>query len=297
MLRSEHEAGNPYSLVEHLATICFSSRWKDGKFAVFTVAFDVSGSKNQPVVCVAGFISSTGNWMKFETVWKKRLAEDGIQCMHMHEYVSSTGLFKGWDRDQKRTKGQALIQDLVSIIREHTFRKFGSLIYAELMQHIDPVNRVQFSVEKCIALVGGHAASDVAKWARMEHLELLPQLVFEDGDYGKGDLIDRLKGDGWPMPSFRDKRDDISSFGFLANGFVPLQAADMLAHTYADVGRDHHSSPDGTFDDSKWRFNQFEDILGEIAPYSEESLREMNKTMNLLRAQEEWAKSKGFPWH
>jgi hypothetical protein len=297
MLRSLHGEQASYSAVEHLATIYFSREWRNGRFAVFTVAFDVSGSKNQPVVCVAGFISSADNWLKFETEWNERLAEDGIQCMHMQEYVSSSGEFKGWDTQKKRTRGQALVMDLVSIIRDNTFRKFGSMIFTSLMQHIDPINRLQFSVEKCIALVGGHAASDVAKWARMERLEILPKLVFEDGDYGKGDLIERLKGDGWPMPSFEPKRDDISSTGFVTKGFVPLQAADMLAHTYADVGRDYHSSPDGTFDDSKWRFNQFEEMHGQIAPYSEESLKQMNESMNILRAQEEWAKAKDLPWH
>jgi hypothetical protein len=242
-------------------------------------------------------MSGAADWLTFEDRWNARLAKDGIQYMHMHEYVSSQHQFKGWSAEKKRTTGQALMADLVEIIQAHVYRKFGSVIFSKHMTLLDPVNRLSFSVDKCIALVGGHAASDVRKWAMREHLSMLPRLVFEKGDYGTGDLIKRLADDGWPVPAFEPKRDDVDKSGFLVKAFVPLQAADMVAHTYGDIGKEVESSADGTFDESrKWRFQQFEKIPGEIAPYSEESLKKMNESMNVLRVQEEWAKSKGLRW-
>jgi hypothetical protein len=165
-----------YSAIEHLATICFSRQWKEGRFTVFTVAFDASSAKSSRVESVAGFVSSAADWMHFQEKWNARLAVDSIQYMHMHEYVASTGQFKGWAVEKKRTTGRSLIEDLVKIIREHAHRKFGSVLFSRNLEVISLENRIAFSVGKCIALVGGHAASDVRKWVLRDKLPVLPRL-------------------------------------------------------------------------------------------------------------------------
>jgi hypothetical protein len=283
--------------VEHLAKICWSVGWKDGRFAVFTVALDASTSSDSPVLCVAGFVSSTAEWMDFETSWNRRLAIDGIDYWHTHEWVSSRGQFHGWDRDKKRTIGGKLIEDLMDIIRTHAFRKFGCIIFIEFLEKIDETNRERFIMDKAYAVAGRHTAHDVAVWARMERFQRLPELVFECGDFGKGDLIDGLvKQEGWPMPQFRPATDMLSKDGLIVAGFVPLQAADLLAHTYFSHGREMEASEDWRFDE-KWRYRQFEEMQGTIGYYSPENIDEMNQNMKVLREQEDWAKSKGLKWH
>ena len=59
----------------------------------------------------------------------------------------------------------------------------------------------------------------------------MPQLVFEDGDKGKGDLIHLLKTQDYAAPIFKPKRSRAhKKSGFVIEGAVPLQAADLLAY-------------------------------------------------------------------
>src|SRR5690242_6081730 len=177
-----------YSLVEHLAKICWSEHWTEGRFVVFTVALDASGSKDHPALCVAGFVSNAQGWIDFTTEWNARLKSDGIEYFHMQEYLSAQEQFKGWDDKKKETVGAKLLTDLVGIIKNHAFRKFGCTIIAAFLKNFSADNRVQFLVDKAYPLAGRYVAKHVADWAAMERHPRLPELVFEDGDYGKGDL-------------------------------------------------------------------------------------------------------------
>jgi hypothetical protein len=49
---------------------------------MFSAYFDASGKRDQPIVVVAGFVSSVQLWAEWEREWLKRLSEDGISCFH-----------------------------------------------------------------------------------------------------------------------------------------------------------------------------------------------------------------------
>ena len=53
-------------------------------------------------------------------------------------------------------------------------------------------------------------------------------LVFEDGDLGRGQLRQRLEADGFGV-NVRPKKDTMKN-GVLEPGFIPLQAAGILAY-------------------------------------------------------------------
>lgn len=259
------------------------------------VALDASGSAGQGCLCVAGFVSNVEDWESFGITWNDRLAKDGIEYLHMHEYVSSRLQFKDWDSEKKRVVGTRLLDDLIGIIEDHVYRKFGCIVFERLIAKLSDSNRAFYIMKHAYALAGKHVARDVRVWAINERMALLPALIFEDGDTGKGDLIAGLELDGWPTPDFKPKRDSRGPGGLLVQGFVPLQAADLLAHTYYSVAKEMDTSPDGTFNEKR-RYRRFESLQGTIGYYSPENIREMDRMMTILQQQEEWAKSKGLPF-
>ena len=55
--------------------------------------------------------------------------------------------------------------------------------------------------------------------------------VFEDGDFGRGELITYAWERFRYVPIFAPKKDTTDKIGNVRPGFTPLQAADFLAHT------------------------------------------------------------------
>ncbi len=259
---------------------------------MFSVGFDASGSENQPVMCVAGFVSDGESWVHFDPEWRERLAKDGLEYFQMHQFAHSTGQFKDWREDEGRRR--KLLADLMAIIQTHTHRKFGVAIIADFMSGLEAENKKAFLMEKLFPIAARSAATRVYKWAQMERFSYRPQLVFEDGDFGKGDLMEGLKQDGWGSPDFRLKKDKHSEDGMVELAFTPLQAADMLAYEYRLAAERLHSS--GRFDE-RWAYLQFEKMLGQVGFYTLKNMEDMNTMMGTLREQEEWAKSRKLPWN
>jgi hypothetical protein len=268
------------SIIEHLSTIFWSGDWRNGRLSAFTVAFDASGASDQPIICVAGFVASPPDWIAFERAWNDRLAVDGIKYFQMNQFVNCSGQFSGWEN--KKGDGKRLLEELVDIIKSNVYRKFGCVVVAKFINQIEAKNRDAFMTTKAYALAGRGSASGVAKWAgETERLSYRPELVFEDGDFGKGELIDGLKQDGWPYPTFRPKIDTTAADGTLTRGFVPVQAADLIAHTYFTAAREIETSRDGRFARHR-RYSEFEAISGNVGRYSPQDISEMNRLTSVV---------------
>jgi hypothetical protein len=74
-----------------------------------------------------------------------------------------------------------------------------------------------------------HVAERVRGWAIKNNIRTPLKYVYEYGDPASGVILEHFKRDGFPAPSFEPKRDCYIK-GILTRGFVPLQAADFLAH-------------------------------------------------------------------
>jgi len=199
---------------------------------MFTASFDASGhlrDNSQPFLVVAGFVSHADSWIKFDAAWSSRLAADGISCFHMVDFAASRGDFKdGWRNNEPRRK--KLLEDLLDIIRTYTFRWFGSIVENEnLTSLISKRHREQYYYN-AFSLAARTCMHRVDNWCSREKINSVVNFVFEDGDFGRGELIKQLdKFSHFPKPDFRPKKDKIKN-GRLTPGFSPLQAADFLAY-------------------------------------------------------------------
>jgi hypothetical protein len=198
------------------------------------VGLDASGKEdNQPALAVAGFVSSATDWEEFTIRWKGRLEADGIAYFRAADFAQSVKEFAHLKGDEQRRR--RLSRDLMDILKTYVYRKFGCIVVCKDFKGAvgQDINSVFFP--NAYVLAGIATAADVSIWARREQLKTPYRIVFEDGDEGKGALVERMVTTGLGAPTFEPKRDKLDANGNLVPGFVPLQAADWLAYeTFLD---------------------------------------------------------------
>ncbi len=123
-------ANGGYSPIEHLAKTVALSRllWQEVQFAMFTAAFDASGTvHDQPYLIMAGYLATADQWMTFDRRWLKRLRDDKISYFRRSECASNTKQFNDWDKKPTEKKDK-LLRDLIKIINDTTERKTGCIV-------------------------------------------------------------------------------------------------------------------------------------------------------------------------
>ena len=260
-----------YSVVEHLTGVAGGIHWKQVQIVALTAYFDASGSeKGQPVLAVAGYLACTEAWLAFEKQWLQRLQADGLTYFHTTDFNAYQHEFKeGWRGDESRRV--SLISDLVQIILHHAQRQFGVVVVNKEAKTELPESLRERCHINSYSLAGRTCAAQVRRWANSEGLHVFPEMVFEDGDKGKGTLIKRLREDLFPDPAFRPKRDTIGPDGFLRKAAIPLQAADLLAYECFDPTR--KIQEDGYIRRIKRTFEELRKVPGEVGLVKPEHLQ------------------------
>jgi hypothetical protein len=187
--------------------------------AIGTAYFDASGKKELPVLVVAGFLSPTLVWLRFEKEWKRSLAWYGISALHMKDFAHSTGEFAPWKGEEKLRA--RFLGDLLRIIKEHVDNSFATAVYMRDYAEIDQ--------EYCLrewahpyAIAGTHCIAKIHAWAAEFGLDFSKiDHVFETGDEGKGDLFKLAYEHVSVDPIFKPKE-----------WSVAFQAADLIAYEH-----------------------------------------------------------------
>lgn len=189
--------------------------------------FDASGHQaSQKFVVVAGFVSSVETWDAFNNQWNTRLSKDHIGYFHATEFAHSINQFADWRNDEPRRR--ALLSDLMTILKSHAFRMFGSIVINQALTEQMPSElRDEFYINS-YSLAGRAAAGKLRQWLIRERWNTNTLLAFEDGDLGKGLLMQTLTRDGFGEPVFLPKVTDCAAPG--GRVVSPLQAADWLAY-------------------------------------------------------------------
>jgi hypothetical protein len=225
---------------------------------------------------VAGFVSSAADWASFSIEWNKRLSRDNLPWFHMKEILS-------WDLPESGRR--ALLRDLMAIIKEHAYRKFGTaLLTRDLVGRISIADRRRWHL-CAYSLAGGACADHVDKWVGRERMTSPVAYFFEEGDVGAGLLRERMVQEGLPAPNFLPgKRPRKTKHGRIARHFLPLQAADFVAGEYFKHIDNEIRRP-GRMSKPRWAFTEFEKMVGQVYaidyPGAEGFLRmlEMSKRM------------------
>jgi len=182
--------------------------------AMFTAVFDAGGHESdQPCLSVGGFISTADRWMEFSEQWQKLLHLAGLPYYHHSEHRYR----------------EDLLPQLLETIREFAFAKFGACIafrtfgtFAALPEASQRLNAYAMCAQLCVGMTYHWALENQIPKEKV-------RFIFEDGDVGKGLFIKIMEDSGYPTPSFAYKKDTRIK-GTPHAGFIPLQAADILAN-------------------------------------------------------------------
>jgi hypothetical protein len=170
----------------------------------------------------------------------------------------------------------------MEIIVSNASRKFSvSIESGTLAKHVDENLRAHYLLNAFV--LGARACvGKVMEWARREKITTPIDFVFEDGDAGKGKLIERFEYDGFGTPIFRHKKDTILN-GIVHSAFTPLHAADFLAYEMFQVAKRRCID--------RWAWGEFRRIVGEASYLSEDNLENWNMKLKVTLDHARWWKS------
>jgi hypothetical protein len=190
-----------------------------------TAYYDAAGHPDdQKNLVVGGYISKVQTWLKFEDRWNKALALEGIQEMHLTDFISNGGDFRSWKHRPTGDKAD-VIKTLSNIIHKSTHKSFCEAVVLDDWRRVNRTYQLRESRCTPYALAGYSVMHrSIRFWgSRKKNCNL--KFVFEDGDKHKGDFI-------WLMDSAikASKRAlKLIKPNFEPLKIAPLQAADFVA--------------------------------------------------------------------
>ena len=135
--------------------------------AAFTAYFDGSGSPSDtPVVTVAGFIATSGQWIEFERNWRDACSAFGVSALHMKDYAHSRGEFESWKGDNARRA--RFMERLVSVIRTRVRNSFASVVVVDDYVQMSSQYR---GLLKPYTLAACTCIDKVKRWAVRQHVD------------------------------------------------------------------------------------------------------------------------------
>jgi hypothetical protein len=247
---------------------------------MFTACFDAGGKEDvHPCITVSGFVAPANAWIEFDEKWKARLHQDRLTYFHMVDFAHSNNEFSvGWKGNEPRRR--KLLDDLMVIIKSNVSRKFSvSIGSGSLEQHISQELKEHYLLTGFV-VAARVCAGKVRSWAARERIGTPIRFVFEDGDKGKGKLIERFEYDGFGTPDFQYKRDTTIK-GIFHPAFTPLHAADWLAYEMFQVSKRRTI-------DREWAWYEFDKIHGTPGFLTEKDLDDYDIKLSATRDHAKW---------
>ncbi len=187
--------------------------------------FDESGSKDTPVLTMAGYLSDERRWRRFEREWFKSLKEYGAKYLHMREYTQSRGEFDGWPE----WKRKAFLKKLIWVIKSMVLFRVGAVVpcadYLETVGAEDPKDTRRSPFWLCFL----SCLSAVLAYCKKHHINDEVALVFDENSESREHALGFYSAIK-EMPEI-ENRGQLSSLSFADDKKItPLQAADLLAY-------------------------------------------------------------------
>jgi hypothetical protein len=257
-----------YSLLSHLAQSIFFGTWEKEYIAVFTAYFDAS--QHDRVMNMSGFVSRTKKWERFEEAWKVLLPPN-VNMFHMTDFASSQNGWEQWKGKSNSERRVKLVESLVSCIKSHTNQGFSGGIRFSHYEQINREYKFKEQFGRPYVFLGLGCLGRLKMWADKKGIDVAKVLcIFEEGDLGQGELIERARKDG--INAIPQSKAGIMAFD--ACDLVALKSRVMLDDAWE---RELHlKDPDGA-EKILRSMKQLETVVrgGELGMYSVESMRKI----------------------
>jgi len=224
------------------------------------------------------------------------LNRDGIEYFHAKDLDGFWGPFRHLQSNPSRQEiKKNLCADLMALIKSSTYRKFSCTIVNEDFENLTPELREEFALS-AYSVAGRTCDKNLRGYMTETYPKTTPfAIVFEDGDIGKGKLIKRLKDDMGTRINFRPQKDKTLEDGLVECGFIPLQAADWLAHEVNLATRKLINTEVESELELRWPMQQFlGPPFGRLIVYEWEDLKGMQDGIELTKKIMEWETAAGL---
>jgi hypothetical protein len=197
-----------------------------------------------------------------------------------------------------------LYADLMQIIRDRVFHSFGVGIRNTAFAQMNPTMRAEFQLT-ALSVAGRTCEKHVREWLARDYRysRATSEIIFEDGDRGKGTLIQRFKEDCCLPLRFEPKKRRVLDNGKIQRAFIPLQAADWYAHEFSRALQSL-IDPANTVEcisDLRWPMQQFTYIPGKSGVFDVDDVSKFESSIEQLKELRKWwgylesLKSNGTP--
>jgi len=165
--------------------------------AIFRAYFDASGSRNQSVLTMAGFVSRDKKWERFEDDWKALLPST-VTMFHMTDFVNSRKGWESWKGPEHSRRRFALIQDLAACIKKATNKGFAHSLRISHYNHCDKEYKLTEHYGHPYGVLGMGCLGRLEVWATKKQIDKSNILcIFEDGDEGQGAFLKMARAEGF----------------------------------------------------------------------------------------------------
>lgn len=222
-------AGSTPEGLEFIVGPCIGQDDPDRRFVAVLVCYlDDSGSGDEPIITMAGYIGAYPRWLEFEQAAKKIFDKFGITELHGKEFNDTNGQFEGWRQKKKEAFAALLYLQLRGIsalgidcgITRAAYRKAR-------IKHGHYPNESGYG--NCFRrIVDTIMQSDMMKYYAAEHKGTL-SFVVEAGNKNDADIL-RVFNEMKYNPNHVGVVDVMKSVAFADKGStIALQMADFLA--------------------------------------------------------------------
>jgi hypothetical protein len=216
--------------------------------ATFSAYFDASGNKRMSVLTVAGFVSRTSKWGRFDEEWAAILSRENVSAMHMTDFVSSQREFASWRGQTDRRR--RFVSDLCQCIKRNTNKGFAKSVILSEYNEVNTEFMLGEVVGQPFTICAYACLGALEKWAVRRGIKKGSMLIAaEQGDEDEGELVRVARSDGFEVALMR--KADAAAF----------QAADLVAWKSRTAIHEGTSMPPESEEDA-------ERIVGSLAPIS-----------------------------
>lgn len=165
--------------------------------AVFRAYFDATATPDRSVESVAGFVSRVRKWERFEKQWCDLLPET-VDMFHMTDFVSSREGWESWKGSDHSKRRAEFIEKLADCIKTATNKGFSHTMRSAEYAACDREYALSEYYGYPYVILGLACLGSLANWAEKKGIAKQNiDCCFEDGDLGKGRLIDLAHLDGF----------------------------------------------------------------------------------------------------
>jgi hypothetical protein len=154
-----------YSTIRHISRGVLFSNYRSAAIVILSAYLDTSGTRRSESMTMAGMLSTVTRWDRFQEEWPIFLARHKVSSLHMTDFVSSKGEFRGWAGRENSERRKRFIEKAVVCVKKHARRGFVSTLPLSDFNEANAQYQVEEKMGAPLTICGMGIMRQLALWA------------------------------------------------------------------------------------------------------------------------------------